>query len=221
MKRLFLVKSIFGSSLLIAFLLLAIWPIPSAFQAIPGCYHADNPAKEPPTDAVAAPDLRMLFEQGMAEAVISDEQLEEQRAVEAEQVEAARIWLADADPAERVSGAEQLSAYPTKEAEHYLIDALSADENPDVRAAAANSLSAFKEPDNSIFDALLAALQDSDEQVRFNAWSSLGILLNKPDLPPKTLKSVQVKLGRLLKKAHLTMDMRDEVREYLQEQQGL
>jgi HEAT repeat protein len=221
MKRSFWLKSIFGSILLFALLLLAIWPIPSAFQAIPSCYHAGNPAESSQqTDVVAPPDLRMLLEQEMAEAVETDEQLEEEHAVEAEQVEQARIWLTDADPAERVSGAEQLSAYPTAQAEIYLLAALKEDADDEVRAAAASSLSAFKQADAKIFDGLLAALRDIDENVRFNAWSSLEILLNQPELSPKTVKKVQSALAKLVKQGRLVSETRDVIREYLQDQQG-
>lgn len=219
MKRLFLLKLVGCLFPLAGLVLLTLWPIDAVFESVPDCFQA---VQQPHPAAVAtAPDLQLLFQQTMAGGSAGEQQLDEEQAIIAEQVEQARVCLSDADPAERLVGAEQLSAYPTPQAEGYLLDALKNDDDAAVRAAAANSLGSFKEPGNRVFDGLLLALQDGDEAVSFNAWSSLGILLNRPSLAERTSNNVQVKLRRLLKKAHLTMDMRDSVQEYLQEQQSI
>ncbi len=218
----YVVKASLGLLLFTAYLLLALWPIALVIDFKANCYLIDNSTKSPPkkTALASPPDFRFLLERSMAGTVVTEAQLAEERDVEAEQVEQARLWLSDADAAQRLIGAEQLSAYPSQEAEKYLLAALTGDDNAEVRAAAAGSLAAFKEPSGKVFDGLLTALRDNDENVRFNAWSSLEILLNKPELPTKTIKKVQSELARLVKKGRLVGETRDVIREYLRDQQG-
>lgn len=200
-------------------LLLSLGPIVAQFNSVPGCFlekTASKAAKK--NNRPAGPDLRRLFERSIAGAVITEEQLAEEQAVEAEQVEQARIWLGDADPAQRVTGAEQLSAYPTPAAETYLLKALH-DDSEQVRAAAANSLATFKQPTVKTYDALIQAMQDGNEDVRFNAWSTLSIYLNRVDFPSKTARRIQLKLAKLLKQGRFLGDIEVGVRDYLRDQQ--
>jgi len=220
MKCTFLVRVTLGMMVLMGFLLFALWPISTAIQQRPDCSTENQVAKPSQSSPkIPPPDLRQLFQQGMAASYHTEEQLAEERAVDDEQVEQARIWLTDNDAAQRVTGAEQLSAYPTPAAENYLLEALH-DVNGEVRAAAANSLSAFRNPGAKTYEVLIKAMQDGEQDVRFNAWSSLGMLLNRPDLPVKTGKKIQTQLAKLLKQGRFVDDIEDGVREYLQDQQG-
>lgn len=207
-------------AVLLVFCLLVLWPIALETQQSQNCCDENRlaaPLQSAPK--IPPPDLRQLFQQGMAASYPTEEQLAEERAVDDEQVEQAHVWLQDADPTQRVTGAEQLSAYPTPAAENYLLAALQ-DVNNEVRAAAANSLAAFRSPGSKTFEALVKAMQDGDQEVRFNAWSSLGTHLNRPDLPQKTAKKIQSQLAKLLKQGRLVDDIEDGVREYLQDQQN-
>lgn len=207
-------------AIIFCYLLLAIWPISWTLPVIPSCYQSGTETKNArSTDWTVVPNLNFLYQQSSVGQILSEQQLAEERAIDAEQVEQARIWLNDADPAQRVTGAEQLAAYPTSTAETYLLDALH-DPNEQVRAAAANSLAAFREPSAGTYDALIRAMQDGDEEVRFNAWSTLGIFLNRVDFPPKSAKKIHGQLTKLLKQGRFVDDIEDGVREYLRDQES-
>lgn len=198
-------------------LLLAIWPSSVIWHATPPCYLEQHTPQTP--TQVAAPDLVMLFQQGVS-AVPSEDQLAEEKAIIDEQIEDARQSLQDSNLEERISGAEQLAAYPFPPAEQYLLEALKHDAAEDVRAAAASSLAAFKEPDLAIFQGLLTALQDGSEAVQNNAWGSLELLLNNPYLAEKTVNKVHASLRKLLKQRRLTGESGESVRDYLQHLPG-
>ncbi len=104
---------------------------------------------------------------------LTEDQVAEDERIDAEQVARARRWLASSDRQQRIAGAEQLSAYPTAEAEHLAIHALAMDRDAAVRGAAAQSLESFERPSAAAIGALLAALQDPDAAVRMSALSTL------------------------------------------------
>ncbi len=110
----------------------------------------------------------------------------------------AATWLNDAQPEQRVVGAEQLSAYPTPEAEKLLAASLANDPAPQVRAAAAQSLKFFKRVRGDTIQTLLAALEDPDEEVRFNTLKTLERYYSRLKRNPRLANEI---LAGLRKKA--------------------
>lgn len=147
--------------------------------------------------------------------MLTEAQIAEEQQIEIDQVEQAGQWLEDVDVHQRVSGAEQLAAYPTATAEGYLIKALQQDSEGEVRAAAAESLSAIKTPKIRTFDVLLSALADNDEDVGFKALNSIQSLLNRIADNAKLRKQVELKLKRQMKSGHLPSQMREAIKDYL------
>ncbi|WP_083385558.1 HEAT repeat domain-containing protein [Methylomonas sp. LWB] len=165
------------------------------------------------------PDLHQLASSAESGGGASTpEQIAEEESVDLEQVETARQWLGDHDPAQRIAGAQQLAAYPTPEAGRYLLEALRQDRVGEVRAAAAESLGYFDQPALPVYDALIAALNDPDEAVRFNAFSALQTLMDKLVDQPRLLARLQAKLKQILKSKKLPADSRVAVEGYLQDQ---
>jgi HEAT repeat protein len=150
-----------------------------------------TPQKPAPAPAAIMPDLPRLAAQANKKAPArSTEAVEEEKRVIQEQVEAARVWLNDANPEQRLTGAEQLSAYPTPEAEKLLSEALSRDPAPSVRAAAAQSLKFFKRVQVDTLQILLAALEDADEEVRFTAQKTLQRQYSRMRKKPSEAKAL-------------------------------
>ncbi|OAI17978.1 MULTISPECIES: HEAT repeat domain-containing protein [Methylomonas] len=165
------------------------------------------------------PDLHQLASSAESGGGASTpEQIAEEESVDLEQEETARQWLGDHDPAQRIAGAQQLAAYPTPEAGRYLLEALRQDRVGEVRAAAAESLGYFDQPALPVYDALIAALNDPDEAVRFNAFSALQTLMDKLVDQPRLLARLQAKLKQTLKSKKLPADSRVAVEGYLQDQ---
>ncbi|WP_426994504.1 HEAT repeat domain-containing protein [Methylomonas sp. CM2] len=165
------------------------------------------------------PDLHQLASSAESGGGASTpEQIAEEESVDLEQVETARQWLGDHDPAQRIAGAQQLAAYPTPEAGRYLLVALRQDRVGEVRAAAAESLGYFDQPALPVYDALITALRDPEEAVRFNAFSALQTLMDKLVDQPRLLARLQAKLKQTLKSKKLPADSRVAVDSYLQDQ---
>ena len=74
---------------------------------------------------------------------------------------------------ERVAAIQQLGAYPNQASETLLTQLLITDQEPDVRNAAALSLGIIDTPEDSTLHALIDALEDESEAVRFTALSTL------------------------------------------------
>jgi hypothetical protein len=206
--------------LLIGYLLLAILPLFSMGQG--HCIRQNqSPSSQPPITATM-PDLQQLATMaGGGFAPVTDEQLAEEKQIVSEQIAEARVWLEDADAQQRINGAQQLSAYPTLEAEHLLVATLATDADAGVRIAAIESLGFIKKPKTATIDALLAAMQDMDEDVRFNAFNTLQTLVNRAETDPKTGKKILAQLKRLMVKGMVDSDSRDAIREFLQDQDAL
>jgi HEAT repeat protein len=127
-----------------------------------------------PAPAAAAPAVPPPLETlGHGARMPTPEELEEEARYDEARVTEADTRLHSSQAEERVAGAEQLSAYPTPEAEQILGNALALDFDPEVRRTAAQSLSAFKKPAEKTVAALLAALEDESEAVQVGALDTL------------------------------------------------
>lgn len=145
------------------------------------------------------------------------EEIAEDAAFEVEQIEQARQWMSDSNPEQRIIGAEQLTAYPTPEAEQLLVDILSKDAVDEVRLAAANSLSVIKTPALKTREALVAALQDSYEEVRFGALNTLQTYLGV-DSESSAAKKTLAMLKKQLKSKQVPQETRQAIKDYLLDQ---
>ncbi len=173
----------------------------------------------PALPAVPPPDLQRLAAMvGGGMQPLTEEQMAEERQMQDDQVAAAREWLMDTDEQERLAGAEQLSAYPTPEAESALRDSLQFDGSLAVRVAAVESLSRFKSLRPETVKALLAALRDGDEQMSFGALSTLQSLVYRADVDEATHGLVMRGLKSAAKDNSLSMNMREEINDLLLDQ---
>ena len=137
----------------------------------------ESPTVNPP---VQPPDLRALamnLSGGSLPPPTPAQRAEEKRVV-AEQVDLAITRLKSSIGQTRIEGAEQLGAYLSPKAVAALMGALRTDSNPEVRLAAAQSLSQFEIPDAATITALLKAIADTDEQVASTALSALEVYLD-------------------------------------------
>lgn len=177
----------------------------------------DDPGSVPQPPAVVMPDLRLLAAQ-MSRAEPAPEEIEEEQRVVRQQVETAHGWLNDADSGQRVAGAEQLSAFPTPEAERYLTEALGYDPAPEVRAAAAQSLGMFDELQDGTLLTLLDALADREEDVRRSALYALESNYQRLERDSPAAKKLLSDLERKAKSKRVAKDTRDLIREFVREQ---
>jgi hypothetical protein len=182
----------------------------------PPAAKADPPPVSP---AVRPPDLRALAA-GMAggTAAPTPEQVNEERQTVNSQVAAAGESLRHIDPAERVGGAEQLAAYPTREAEALLVEALATDREPDVRQAAAQSLQSFKTPGGKAMAALLAALADESPAVATSALGALQAYLAGQDRNSVRHKSLMKDLRGRAKDRAVAKEVRQEISDFIKDQ---
>jgi hypothetical protein len=165
-------------------------------------------------------ELQALAER-LSGALPSPEQMEEDARIEREQVEMARGWLRDANPQQRVTGAEQLSAYPTSEAEKLLKESLGNDPIPEVRAAAARSLDSFEKIEEITLRALLGALEDTDADVRLNTLNALQnhyYRLDR-DSKPKEAKKILADLKKRAKSPRVAVETQQAITDFLSDLQ--
>lgn len=142
---------------------------------------------------------------------------EEEAATEKEQVDAALAQLASPEAEQRIEGAEQLGAYPTKEAEQALTQALSGDTDAEVRNTAAQSLGYVEKPTDATLAALFGALEDQNEDVRGSALSSLEDFLLGSDEGSKRYKKLLAGLQARLDSRSVSEDTRTAIRDILQD----
>ncbi|HLF95658.1 MAG TPA: HEAT repeat domain-containing protein [Methylococcaceae bacterium] len=163
----------------------------------------------------------MIMERGaaMANRDPTAEELEEEKRLDQEQVETAMAWLQDADTEQRAAGAEQLSAYPTPEAEERLVAALRDDLAPEVRAAAAQSLDFFDTLRENSVQALLKALEDPNEDVHLNALNTLQNQYQKLESGSVQAKKIFSGLKKKAKSPRVPQDIQKNIKEFLRDQQ--
>ena len=144
---------------------------------------------------VAMPDLRALAMNlnGGAPAPPTPAQLAEEKRMVAEQVGLAITWLKSTSVQTRLEGAEQLGNYPSTESIAALTAALRKDSSPEVRLAAAQSLSQSETPTSATITALLNAIADADEQVASTALDALAAYLEAS--PPGSARATQIRMG--------------------------
>jgi hypothetical protein len=177
-----------------------------------------EPKAPPPKPPVAPPDLRGLAESAGQPPPLTPEQLAEDEASEEAQVAAAREWLNNPDPQTRIEGAEQLSAYPTAEAEQLLVQTLTTDQDPGVRTAAADSLEAVEQPKPETVSALVAALDDDSEDVRSSALITLGSILANTEEGSQRQKKIIAELKAKAKSRSVPADTREEIKSLIEDQ---
>jgi hypothetical protein len=141
-----------------------------------------------------------------------DEQTEEQ------QLATAREQLNSADAEQRVEGAEQLGAFPTKETEILLVQALATDSEAEVRNAAAQSLGYVEKPTDATIDALMTALEDRDEDVRTSALSTLEDFMVESGEGSKRSKKILAGLKAKAASRGTPKDLREAIRDVLEDQ---
>lgn len=120
----------------------------------------------PPIEDHRAPAPEMLSAPRKPSSVVED-------ALEKSELARAQQLLASTNEHERIEGLKLLGAYPSPINEVLLVRYLKSQENPNIRGTAALGLSTVGKPSVSTIDTLLSALEDSSEDVRFSALSTL------------------------------------------------
>lgn len=139
------------------------------------------PAPAPAMPSHTEEEAAMLMERLGTPPVLTEEEQAEIIQWENGQMMRAKARLESPDLQERVSGAEQLSAYPSPEAEKLLADALAYDPAPEVQSAAARSLEFFKELNVHAQETLQYAVHSGNEEVAFAALHTLqGYVAREP-----------------------------------------
>lgn len=177
------------------------------------------PVPRPPADAptvqAPVPVPAMPVPGAVPEEPSPEEMAEDDEAVEREQVNAALAQLQSAETAQRVEGAEQLGAYPTREAEAALLQVLVSDSEADVRSAAAQSLGYVEKPTDATLNGLMGALEDQNEDVRLNALSTLEDFLLGSDENSKRYKKIYAGLKSKGEARSVPQETRDAIRDIL------
>ena len=175
--------------------------------------HAPEKAARAPLRAL---DLQALTGRLDAGALPpTPEQLKEERRIDNEQVAEAVHSLHSRHITERVGGAQQLAAYPTREAERQLRAALAADKTPEVREAAAQSLAYIEAPETQTIAVLVKALKDGAPEVRFAALQVLEGYLNGLDVEAAGFRRIHQGLRSLLNGRGLDRETAESIRELL------
>jgi hypothetical protein len=183
---------------------------------------ATVPAEPPKVASKAAPvvDGAVLLERYEAsqQHQPNPEEIAEEQAFEAEQVEEAQQWLKDLAPEQRVAGIEQLAAFPSTKAEQLMVERLKQDASEDVRIAAADNLSYIEVPSTATQDALILALQDKHEDVRSSAFNTLQAFVASLEDDDPTAKRIVGLLRKQVKSQQVPAATREEIKEYLTDQ---
>jgi hypothetical protein len=162
--------------------------------------------------------------QGLAAAVTSSREQENSdstlgdEAIIREQVADAAASLRDARPEERITGAEQLAAYPTPEAERLLVHTLKTDTAAEVRSTAAASLREIENPDRKTLTALFDALEDPTETVQQSALDTLTDFVLRLDSDSKRYRKLIASLKKTLTTKKLATDVREDLKAFLNDQ---
>lgn len=137
---------------------------------------------------------------------------------ESEQLKLAKQLLESKKPSDRIEAAERLSAYPSLEMEAILLKVLSEDGNSDVRNAAAVGLGSLEDPSRASISGLLNAIDDSQENVRFSALSTLEDYLLGLDPQSQGFLAISNGLRSKLENRKLPTNLRASIRQALKTQ---
>jgi hypothetical protein len=176
------------------------------------------PAPEPEKPAKPPVNLQSRAEALQAPAPLTEEDIQDDEQIEKEQVAAALAQLTSSDPAQRLEGAEQLGAYPTKEAETALQQVLATDSDADVRNAAAQSLGYLEKPTQATLNTLFSALEDQNEDVRLSALSTLEDFMLGADENSKRYKQILAGLQAKAGSRSVPQETRDAIRDIVTDQ---
>jgi len=114
---------------------------------------------------------------------------------------------------------EQLSAFPTPESEQILVNTLGLDFDPEVRRAAAQSLSVFKQPSQKAVTALLTALQDDSEAVQMEALNALAGIAGRMENGSPPFKALLANLSYQARAKRMRSGVRRSLLAFLKDQQ--
>jgi HEAT repeat protein len=178
----------------------------------------DKPAEKSVNSSPPPVDLSALAERAGNPLVLTPEQIEEDKRMDNEQVALASEWLRSIDPRQRIDGAEQLSAYPTAEAEILLVNALVTDIDPEVRSAAAQSLDAFERPTEKTLTALLIAVEDENEDVRMSALATLENIVAAEENGSARYKRILAGLKKKAASRRIPAETREAIRDFVRDQ---
>jgi hypothetical protein len=188
-------------------------PSPATPQASPAAPAKSKENPPPPPQAGQAPVQAPTIE---PPPDMAPEESDEQ--IEKEQVAAALAQLTSSDPAQRLEGAEQLGAYPSKEAETALQQVLATDSDADVRNAAAQSLGYVEKPTQATLNTLFSALEDQNEDVRLSALSTLEDFMLGADENSKRYKQILAGLQAKVDSRSVPQETRDAIRDIVTDQ---
>lgn len=185
--------------------------IPNPEDSEPTTPPLSNRTEEKPV----MPPAPLSMGQGIRQPTV--EELEDEKRFVDRQVLLAGEWLNSADVKEQVAGAEQLSAYPTAEAEILLASSLTTAFDSAVRVAAAISLQSFPQASAKTLDALLAALADSSPEVQSAATNSLQSLATRLDRRTPRFKKIVVGMKRQASNRYLLPETRQSILEFIKD----
>lgn len=192
-----------------------ISPLPPKSQTKPAVVpeHRRTAPIPPPVD------LHALSERlSPAVATLTDAQVREDEQTVASQVSDAAEALRDINIGERVGGALQLGAYPTREAEKLLIGALEGDVEAEVRIAAAQSLAHVRHPQRTTLDALIRSLEDENEEVEEATLGTIMHHIQHLDPSSASHKHLLTELKKRARSKRVANDTREAVRNFLADQ---
>ncbi len=156
---------------------------------------------------------------GQGTRMPTPEELEGEARYNDQQVVKASESLNDPNPAKRVGGVEQLSAFPTPESEQILVNTLGLDFDAEVRRAAAQSLSVFKQPSQKTVTALLTALQDDSEAVQREALNALAGIAGRMENGTPPFQSLLANLSNQARAKRMKAGVRQSLLAFLKDQQ--
>jgi len=197
--------------------------VDTLFPPMPEPVPTPEAAPTPPKPSMAQPTPRPIPPPSTARPVPPPPQAtpaaeEEEDRTEQEEMDAALAQLGSPDPAQRLEGAEILGAYPSEETELALAQVLNSDPEADVRNAAAQSLGYVEQPSDDTVAALMAALEDQNEEVRASALSSLEDYLAATDEGSKRYRQLDAGLRAKMDNRGTPKDIREAIHDILQDQ---
>ena len=137
---------------------------------------------------------------------------------ESNQLKFAKPLLESKKPSDRIEAVERLSAYPSLEMESTLLKVLRDDSNNEVRNAAAISLGSLEDPSLTTISGLLNAIEDTKENVRFSALSTLEDYLQGLDPKSPGFLAIENGLRTKLENRRLPPNLKASIREALKTQ---